>query len=207
MTNEGGADWYATGAVLQFLARHADIHYDRSAISLACRLTYRETTAACDGLVEWGLVDARQATIGVRVFGLARSAGQGEFDLLNRQLIVIIDADREAGGQAAACLEEASWRVAAVSGLEKGAFILRRVAPLFVLIDSFAEDERIPWDSFAPLELAASRVPALLWTSRLEVDDALAGQHGFAGVIRKPLDCRSLIEAGRRFADAALMRQ
>ena len=205
--SEGGADWYATGAVLQFLARHADIHYDRSAISLACRLSYAEASAACDRLVEWGLVDGRSATIGVRVFGLAQPAKRPESGPPGGDLVLIIDPDRETGGQAAACLEEAGWRVVAVPVIEKGAFILRWVAPLFTLVDSFAEGDRIDWAAFEPLGLAASRAPALLCTTRREVDDGLARQHRFAGVVWKPLDCRSLVEAGRRFADAALTGQ
>ena len=205
--SEAGADWYATGAVLQFLARHADIHYDRSAISLACRLSYAETSAACDRLVEWGLVDGRSATIGVRVFGLAQPARRPEPGPAGRDLVVIIDPDREAGGHAAACLEEAGWRVVVVPTIDKGAFILRWVAPLFTLVDSFAVGVRIVWDAFEPLGLTAGRAPALLCTTRHEVDDGLARQHGFAGVVWKPLDCRSLVEAGRRFADAALTGQ
>lgn len=201
-----GLDPYTLGAALQFLCRHSDIHYDRSAISLATRLSYPDATAALDQLAEWGLVDARQATIGVRVFGLippdqraAAGAGPG--------VALIVDADRAAGLAAARCLAPAGWRVVAVPEMAKGGFILREAVPIFALVDSLAaESGLIPWDRFGPLDLAATGIPALLWTNRQEVDEALAQQHDFAGIARKPLDRAALVAAGRRFQDAALTR-
>jgi hypothetical protein len=205
-TPAGGLDPYTLGAALQFLSRHSDIHYDRSAISLATRLSYPDATAALDQLAEWGLVNGRQATIGVRVFGLIpadRRAATGP----DTGVALIVDADRTAGIAAARCLEPAGWRVVAVPEMAKGGFILREAVPVFALIDSLAaESGLIPWDRFDPLGLAAAGIPALLWTNRQEVDEALARQHNFAGIARKPLDCAALVAAGRQFRDLALTR-
>lgn len=203
MTTQPAPESYRLGAILQFLARHWDIHYDRGAISLAIRLGPAETLDALDRLIEWGLVDARQATIGVRVFGLAPAANVSR---TAAQLALVANADRTAGQAAAECLAGAGWRAVAVAEIAKAGFILDRVRPAFAVIDGLADGDRIDWDRLAGLNLAGNRVPALLWTGRAEIDATLAGQHGFAGILRKPLDCADLIDQARRIADAALTR-
>lgn len=201
-----GLDPYVLGAALQFLCRHSDIHYDRSAISLATRLSYPDATAALDQLADWGLVDARQATIGVRVFGLIPRERRVP-DGATPGVALIVDPDRAAGIAAAGCLRSAGWRVVAVPEALKGGIVLREDVPVFALIGSVGnEAEPIAWGQFDPLSLAAAGAPTLLWTARLEADESLAHQHGFAGIARKPLDCPALLAAGRRFQDAALTR-
>lgn len=207
MAEQSVSDCYATGAVLQFLARHSDIHYDRSAISLASRLGYADTTAALERLVEWGLVDGRQATIGVRVFGLQPADSRPESGAGGRRLALVIDADRAAGLALAGCLEEAGWRVAAVPEPAKGAFIVNRVGPALALVDSFAEAGQVPWARLAALNLTGGRTRAFMLTGREEFDESLAREYGFAGVLPKPVDRAFLIALAGRSTGPVLAKE
>lgn len=201
MNDELTVDPYALGGVLQFLARHSDIHYDRSAISLAVRLSYAEVDVTLDQLVSWGLVNARQATIGVRVFGLIPPEGRS---LAGPGLALVVSSQRDLTREAVRCLAQDGWHTVAVAELMKARFILERAAPDFALVDGFAEDGRIPWERLAELGHDSLPPPVYLWTNRQEVDDALAGQHGFRGIIAQPLNCAALRALAQRESDAAL---